>query len=262
MTEKAVKEAIFGIPEVDDELGGVLPKGWAGIVSGAPGSGIELLAKQFASFAPDRVPVYYYTTMERTEDVLGALRNFGWKENLNLVNILEEYYDQVLSRNLEVSRFREMGISPEDISQFTMKGIEGRRVNFVTRMINDIATLDKPFRLVVDSLDFFLEQAEPSDVISMVRQIRYRAQRVGGRALMTLTPEVHDNRVTGTLGTIADVLLNLEVEERATKFHYAIAIEKVRNHPESTGLIRVNVGGSGIASAGTEDKDKSRFSAV
>ncbi|MCL4324390.1 MAG: RAD55 family ATPase [Candidatus Thermoplasmatota archaeon] len=254
MKTKGPTEAIFGIPEIDSQLGGVLPKGWAGILTGAPGSGIELLAKQFTGFAPEKVPVYYYTTIERTEDVLAALRGFGWKENINLVNILEEYYDQVLSLNLEVSRFREMGISPEDISQFTMKGIKEKRVNFVTRMINDIATLDKPFRLVVDSLDFFLEQAEASDVISMVRQIRYRAQRVGGRAIMTLTPQIHDNRVTGTLETIADVLLSLEVEERSANFRYAVAIEKVRNHPESTGLIRVNVGEEGIVSASGEGK--------
>lgn len=249
MTAPPGRTAVFGIPEVDGRFVDVLPNGWEGILSGAPGSGIELLAKQFAGCATDRTPVYYYTTTERTEDVLNAFRVFGWREDINLVNILEDYYDLVLSHNVEISRYREMGISPEDLSQFTMKGLKGSTVNFVTRTINDLAALDKPFRLVVDSLDFFLEQADPIEVISMVRQIRYMAQRVGGKALLTLTPAIHDARITGTLETIADILLSLEVESHVQKFHYSLNIQKVRNHPESTGLVRVDVGHEGIVSA-------------
>lgn len=252
MTDSSTRGPVFGIPAVDKRLANVLPKGWVGIVTGAPGSGIELLAKQFAGSGEERVPVYYYTTTERTEDVLNAFKSFGWREDVNLVNLLEDYYDLVLSRNVEISRYREMGISPEDISQFTMKGVKSSTVNFVTKMINDLATLDRPFRLVVDSLDFFLEQADPIEVISMVRQIRYRMQRVGGRALLTLTPSIHDSRITGTLETIADLLLDLEVESRAEKFQYALAMKKVRNHPESTGLIRVDVGSHGIVSTGND----------
>jgi KaiC/GvpD/RAD55 family RecA-like ATPase len=243
------RPVLFGIPELDQRLGGVLPKGWVGILSGDPGSGIELLAKQFARFADDDTPVYYYTTMERTEDFLAAMRNFGWREDINLVNILEDYYDRVLARDMEISRYREMGISPEEVAQFTMKGMVAPKVNFVTRMICDLATLDKPFRLVVDSLDFFLEQAETDNVISMVRQMRYRAQRAGGLVLMTMNPAIHDMKVTGTLETIADVILGLQVDQGADKFNYALAIQKVRNHPESTGLLSLGVGNRGIVSA-------------
>jgi archaellum biogenesis ATPase FlaH len=249
MSTPGPRPVLFGIPEVDQRLGGVLPKGWVGILSGDPGSGIELLAKQFAKFADDQTPVYYYTTMERTEDFLLAMRNFGWREDINLVNILEDYYDRVLARDMEISRYREMGISPEEVAQFTMKGMGIPKVNFVTRMICDLATLDKPFRLVVDSLDFFLEQADTGNVISMVRQMRYRAQRVGGLVLMTLNPRIQDMRVTGTLETIADVILGLEVDQGADKFNYALAIKKVRNHPEATGVISLGVGSRGIVSA-------------
>jgi archaellum biogenesis ATPase FlaH len=242
-------ETIFGLPEVDERLIGGLPTGWVGILSGAPGSGIELLAKQFAKFANQKTPVYYYTTIERTEDLLAAMRNFGWREDINLVNLLEDYYDRVLARNMEISRYREMGISPEEVTQFTMKGLEAPKVNFVTRMICDLAALDKPFRLVVDSLDFFLELSDVNDVISMVRQIRYRAQRVGGLVIMTLSPGIHDLRVTGTLATIADVMLGLEVKQRANRFQYALSVQKIRNHPELTGVFNLDVGTMGIVSA-------------
>lgn len=242
------KEPIFGIPDVDGRLWESLPKGWVGILSGEPGAGIELLAKQFAGSAKERTPVFYYTTIERTEDILAAMHKFGWDREVKIVNIMEDYYDRVLARNMEISRFRERGISPEEVTSFTMKGVEGPRVNFVTRMIYDLATFDRPFRLIVDSLDFFLEQADPSDIISMVRQIRYRAQRVGGVAVMTLTSKIHDARVTGTLETIADLLLRLEVEDRAKNYLYGLVIEKVRNHPEATGKVSVDVGEHGIAS--------------
>ena len=244
------KEPIFGIPDVDKRLWSALPKGWVGILHGEPGSGIELLAKQFAGTAKDRIPVYYYTTVERTEDITSAMRKFGWDRDVKIMNILEDYYDRVLSRNLEISRFRERGISPEEATSFTMKGVEGPRINFVTRMIYDLATYDRPFRLIVDSLDFFLEQADASDIISMVRQIRYRAQRVGGVAILTLTSGIHDARVMGTLESIADLLLKLEVEDRSKSFLYGLSIEKVRNHPEVTGKVGVDVGDHGIVSSG------------
>lgn len=250
MPPDADESPVFGIPDVDLQLRGALSKGWVGILAGSPGSGIELLAKQFARFADDRTPVYYYTTIERTEDIIAAMHNFGWEREIKIVNILEDYYDKVLAKNMEISRFREMGISPEEVTQFTMRGLQGPRVNFVTKMICDLATLDRPFRLVVDSLDFFLEQADASEVISMVRQIRYRAQRVGGLAMMTISSGIHDPRVTGTLETIADLILRLEVEDRAEKFQYGLSIDKVRNHPEATGLVKIDVGSHGMVSHG------------
>ncbi len=242
-------EAIFGIPEVDQQLSGQLPRGWLGILSGVPGSGIELLAKQFAQAAAPKTPVVYYTTSERDEDVKSALRDFGWRDDLNLVNIADEYYEKVLSRNLEVSQYREKGVSGKEVSEFQMASLEAPPVNFVTRMTYDLAGFDQPFRLVLDSLDFFLEISEREEVISLVRQIRSRAQRVGGVALLTVHPAIHDHQTTGTLEEIADLLLDIEVEREHATLRHFINVRKIRNHPERTGIIPVTITPKGIGTA-------------
>jgi KaiC/GvpD/RAD55 family RecA-like ATPase len=239
-------EPIFGIPEVDNLLGGQLPKGWLGILSGSPGSGIELLAKQFVQVAAPAVPASYYTTSERTDEVRRAMRDFSFRDDIRIVNISDDYYDHVLSRDLEVSRFREKGISPQDIAQFRMEGLEAPQVNFVTRMLVELAALDRPFRLVIDSLDFFLEQEEPTAVISLVRQIRYRAQRVGGFALLTLHAGIHEPRTVGILEDVADLLLDAEVSKEHAQFRQFLNIRKVRNHPERTGSVPIVATNKGV----------------
>ncbi|MDE1820946.1 MAG: hypothetical protein KGJ23_11165 [Euryarchaeota archaeon] len=242
-------EPIFGIPEVDQMLSGQLPKGWLAILTGAPGSGIEILAKQFAQAAGPRATVTYYTTSERTEDIRRAMRDFSWRDDMRIVNLSDDYHDTVLSRDLEVSRFREKGISPEEIAQFRLEKLEAPPVNFVTRMLVELTSLDKPFRLIIDSLDFFLEQAKPSSVISLVRQIRYRAQRVGGFALLTLHPGIHESKTVGILDDVADLLMDVEISKEHLQFRHNLTIRKVRNHPERTGSVRIAVGEKGVSSA-------------
>ncbi len=240
-------EPIFGIPEVDAMLAGQLPKGWLAILTGPPGSGIEILAKQFAQASGPRATVTYYTTSERTEDIRRAMRDFSWRDDLRIVNLSDDYHDTVLSRDLEVSRFREKGISPQEIAQFRLEHLEAPPVNFVTRMLVELAALDKPFRLIIDSLDFFLEQSKPSAVISLVRQIRYRAQRAGGFALLTLHPSIHDSKTVGILDDVADLLMDVEMAKEHMQFQHHLTIRKVRNHPERTGSVRLVVGEKGVS---------------
>lgn len=230
-------------------LAGQLPKGWLSILTGPPGSGIEILAKQFAQAAGARETVTYYTTSERTEDIRRAMRDFSWRDDLRIVNLSDDYHDTVLSRDLEVSRFREKGISPQEIAQFRLEKLEAPPVNFVTRMLVELAALDKPFRLIIDSLDFFLEQTKPSAVVSLVRQIRYRAQRVGGFALLTLHPGIHEPRTVGILDDVADLLLDIEISKEHMQFHHHLTIRKVRNHPERTGSVKIAVGEKGVSSS-------------
>jgi KaiC/GvpD/RAD55 family RecA-like ATPase len=250
MPKSPGSEPILGIPEVDGQLAGSLPRGWLGLLAGAPGSGIELLAKQFAGSAPARTTVLYYTTSERTDDILTAMRDFGWKEDIRVVNLSDEYYDKVLSRELDVSRYREKGISTQEIAEFQLEKPSTPQVNFVTRMTYDLAGFDQPFRLVVDSLDFFLEIGSPASVLSLVRQMRYRAQRVGGVALLTLNPTVHEQKVTGILEDICDLLLEMEVQAGGKAFQRSIHIRKVRNHPERTGVVPVTITSRGFGAGG------------
>ncbi len=237
---------VLGINEIDKQLVASLPVGWLALLVGNSGSGAPLLAKQFAQAGIGRAPVLFYTTYERTEDVRDAFSDFGWDgEAIRVVNLSDEYYERVLVRGLEVSRARELGLKYADLA--TPAAAPGRSVSFnlTNRMLSDLAGLDTPFRLVLDSLDFFLEVLEPADVATIARQIRHRCQTLGGQALLTLHSQAHDRSMTGLLQDIADVVLELRAEPEGSTYQHWLMIQKVGNHPELTRIVRAEFSNSG-----------------
>ena len=98
-------QRIFDIPEIDQPLWTALPPGWLALLVGHSGSGAPLLAKQFAHAGVGNVPVLFYTTYERTEDVQKSFDDFGWDPaEIKVVNLGDEYYERVLERGLDVAR--------------------------------------------------------------------------------------------------------------------------------------------------------------
>lgn len=242
---------ILGIPEVDQELGDALPPGWVGLVIGHSGSGLPLFAKQFAHAGAGVTPVRYYTTYERTADILQAFSDFDWKvEGIEIVNLADEYFDRVLRRDLEVSRVRERGLTYRDLVDRPPSPARPRTYNLTNRLLSDLAALDSPFRLVVDSLDFFLEVLDPSEVMSMVRQVRHRVQALGGQAMLLMQADVHDRRTTGLLEDLADLVVELKSDRRADAFEQQLAVRKLRNHPEKTRVTVARMTPHGFAVTG------------
>jgi KaiC/GvpD/RAD55 family RecA-like ATPase len=239
---------ILGIPELDRELVPFLPSGWLGLLVGRPGSGSALFAKQFAQAAgPHRTPVVFYTTYERTEDIHRAFEEFGWRpENVRIVNLAAEYYERVLRRDLEVSRAREQGLTYRDVERAPPAPVERRTFNLQNRILSDLATIETPFRLVLDSLDFFLEILAPADVMVVARQVRHLAQAHGGDALLVFQSDIHERRMAGLLEEMADLVLELRAEPKADTFEHVLAIRKVRNHPERSRVHAVRATDHGL----------------
>ncbi|HYK92868.1 MAG TPA: ATPase domain-containing protein [Thermoplasmata archaeon] len=228
---------VLGIDEIDRELSSYMPPGWIGILLGGSGSGMSLFAKQFAQAGGGGIPVLYYTTYERTDDIQKAFRDFGWSSSgIQVVNLSDEYYERVLRRDLEVSRLRERGLTYKDLIDTSNAPVRRRSYNLTSRLLSDLAGLDHPFRLVVDSIDFFLEVLDPGEVMMMVRQIRHRVQSLGGQALLVMVSEVHDRRTTGLLEDLADLVVELGAGPATDSFEQMFAIRKVRNHPEKTSV--------------------------
>jgi KaiC/GvpD/RAD55 family RecA-like ATPase len=226
---------VLGIPEIDAELAPVLPRGWLALLEGRPGSGMPLLAKQFAHAGAPGTPVVYYSSYERDEDVARAFQDFGWKtDGIKIVNLAEEYYDRVLRRDLEVSRTREQGLTFKDLAGAPTAPVQRRTFNLQNRLLADFVAIDGPFRLVLDSFDFFLELLEPQQVTLVARQIRHLAQQFGGQALLVIHAEIHEASTRGLLESMADLVLELRVSPRPESYEHVLDIRKVRNHPELT----------------------------
>jgi len=242
----AETQRIFGIPEIDQPVWTALPPGWLSVLSGTSGSGAPLLAKQFAHAGVGEVPVLFYTTYERTEDVRKAFDDFGWgPAEIKIVNLADEYFERVLVRGLEVARAREGGISVDDLVESEPQDRVLTPFSLTNRMLSDLATIDTPFRMVVDSVDFFLEVMEPHDLTTVARQIRHRCQTIGGHALLTAHSVAHDRAIFGLLQDLADLVFDLKAEPKFDRYEHTLSVEKVGNRPDLTRIWSAQLGESG-----------------
>jgi KaiC/GvpD/RAD55 family RecA-like ATPase len=239
---------IFGIPELDRRLEPDLPKGWLGLVEGVSGAGTHLVAKQFANAGLGSLPVLYYTTSEPTEEVRRAFRDFGWDPaELKIGNLDDEYYERVLRRQLERSKLRERGLSLKDLAEGTPDRRGAAHFGIPSRLLADLAQLEGPFRLVLDSLDFLLEVLPPAEVSTLARQIHHRAQRLSGQALLIVQGGIHDRRWTGLMEDMADLVVELAVDAVGESYRHILTVRKIRNHPERTQRVACVVTEHGLA---------------
>jgi KaiC/GvpD/RAD55 family RecA-like ATPase len=239
-------ERILGIPEVDESLWPALPPGWLALLSGHSGSGAPLLAKQFAHAGVGLTPVLFYTTYERTDDVRKAFEDFGWDPaEVKVVNLADEYYERVLVHGLDIARARERGLSLDELVSTGPADRDSKSFSLTNRMLSDLAAMDYPFRLVLDSVDFFFEVLEPHDVTTVARQIRHRCRTIGGQALLTVHSLAHDRAIFGLLQDLADVVLEMKSEAQGSRYAHTLYIEKIGNHPDLTRVQPVQVGVNG-----------------
>ncbi|HUU07537.1 MAG TPA: RAD55 family ATPase [Thermoplasmata archaeon] len=229
-----MKLTSIGIKALDEHLGGGVQKGSTLLIMGNPGSGTEFFAKQFASAGEEAVT--YFTSTERDEDVLNVMREYGWKTDISIVNIGSKYYESVLAKKLEISRFRQEGITLSDIRKFEEKDMH-KEENLLTFLSYEISKLDPPFRVVIDSLDFFLENYDSAEVLMAMRTIKAHTQHSESVTLMTMLKSVHESRIQSSIEDLADVIFELDREKEGHEYRKYVMVQKVRNRPVMVGII-------------------------
>jgi KaiC/GvpD/RAD55 family RecA-like ATPase len=229
-----MKFTSIGIKALDEHLGGGVQTGSTLLIMGGPGSGTEFFAKQFATTGEEAVT--YFTSTERDEDVLSIMREYGWKTDLSIVNIGSKYYESVLAKKLEISRFRQEGITLSDIRRFEEKDMH-KEENFLTFLSYEISKLDPPFRVVINSLDFFLENYDSAEVLMAMRTIKAHTQHSESVTLVTMLKGVHESRIQSSIEDLADVIFELDREKIGHEFRKYVLVQKVRNRPALVGII-------------------------
>jgi KaiC/GvpD/RAD55 family RecA-like ATPase len=233
----------IGIPALDEHLGGGVQKGSTVLVMGSPGSGTEFFAKQFASAGTETVT--YFTSTERDGDVLGVMREYGWKTDLRIVNVGTKYYEGVLAKKLEISRFRQEGITLGDVRRFRELDA-AKEENLLTFLAYEVSKLTPPFRVVINSLDFYLENYDSSEVLMAMRTVKAHTQHSESVTLMTMLKGVHDSRIQSSIEDLADVIIELDREKVGHEFKKFIIVQKVRNRPAMVGIIPTTFDKTGI----------------
>jgi KaiC/GvpD/RAD55 family RecA-like ATPase len=229
-----MKFTSIGIKALDEHLGGGVQKGSTLLIMGNPGSGTEFFAKQFASAGEEVVT--YFTSTERDEDVQNVMREYRWKADMSIINIGSKYYENVLAKKLEISRFRQEGMSLSDIRRFEEKDMH-KEENFLTFLSYEISKLEPPFRVVINSLDFFLENYDSAEVLMAMRTIKAHTQHSESVTLMTMLKGVHESRIQSSIEDLADVILELDREKEGHEFRKYVIVQKVRNRPAMVGII-------------------------
>jgi len=225
---------VLGDPEFDTPLTSALPAGYLALLQGSTATGAPILARQFARAGVGSVPVRYYTTYERTDDLQREFHDCGIDpEALTIINLADEYYERVLVRGLNVARVRERGLSMEDLVSDSLPSRAPDPFRLADRMLSDLATIDTPSRLVIDSLDFFFEVLGPKDVMKVVREVRHCCRTVGSQALIAVHSAHHEGASSGgLLVDLADLVLELRAEPKADRFRHTLLVEKVGHRPD------------------------------
>ena len=238
---------VLGVPEFDRPLASALPTGYLALLKGGTASGAPILARQFARAAVGSVPVLYYTTYERSDDLQRAFRECGTDpDELTIVNLADEYYERVLVRGLNVARVRERGLSVEDLVSDPKPNRAPEPYRLADRMLSDLAGIDAPFRLVIDSLDFFFEVLGPKDVMKVAREVRHCCRTVGGQALLAVhSPREEGAMVGGLLVDLADLVLELRAEPKGDRFRHTLLVEKAGHRPDLARVLPLRLGEAG-----------------
>jgi len=242
----AIDSLPTGIPQLDRLLMNGVPRGSTLLVEGATGSGKELFAKQFAAAGIGSENVVYFPTDESDEDLITTMKRFKWKTNLKTVNIFTQYYEKVLVRELMANRYKQEGLTAREIAKFRGVAIERERVNFLSESVYEISRLKPPFRVVIDSLDFYLTHYDFPEVLAALQTIKAHVQYNKGLALFTITSEAYEKKVHMSIEAITDIIFEMEITKMASSFENHLLVKKVRNYPEKAAILIYAITENGI----------------
>lgn len=240
-----------GIDPLDVFLGGGLPRGYTTLLLAPSGGGSEIFAKQFATGKGGRT--IYISTDETGPEVLQAAADGGWSfEDVEIVDLETAFAKMMLrEQGPEVDRAR--SFDPRDLVEgATMPELriayeDEDDSDYLGRLIRPFERGESPARLVVHSLDFFLNLYSLERVAAVLTALKAANARGGGQLLMVVAKGAHDDKAERRLELLADCVIELEVNRKGTTFERFFLVKKVKNRPNAIGVSTYKLGQSGIS---------------
>jgi KaiC/GvpD/RAD55 family RecA-like ATPase len=253
----AVELTSTGIAALDTFLKGGLPRGYTTLLLGPSGAGAEIFAKQFAAGGGRRS--VYVTTDETDDEVRGAARDAGWDfGKVELVDLQSDFADAMMAEQEKEHEAapkpetKKRSFDPRDLVEGTSSldvlrpsakvrrrmqaeaADEGR--DYLGRLLRPFSRLQTPDRMVVHSLDFFLNLYPVEQVVAVLTALKAANARSGGLLLLVLSKGAHGGTVERRLELMADCLIELEVNRKGTTFERFFLVRKVKNRAFGLGV--------------------------
>ncbi|MDY6984977.1 MAG: RAD55 family ATPase [Candidatus Thermoplasmatota archaeon] len=250
MMKRAVddEKLTFGIREIDRIFGGSLPKGFSFLVIGQPGSGKEVLLKQFAGTKGESENCVYFTATEGEDEIYGFIEQHGWKGDIKIVDLGRIYYEKILSQTLRIAKERR-DLSVEKIAEAASVSSETQyseeEINFVNLVWGEFTEMPKPMRAVFDCLEFIADYHSQQEAINLVQAIKTYAQNIGGLVLFSLTKDLYPSMQL-RLESIVDCVIELDTNRRVDEVERLVIIKKIKNSPHKISINRYRIGDEGF----------------
>lgn len=252
-----------GIEALDVFLKGGLPKGFTSLMLTPAGGGAEIFAKQFAAGAKgDKVT--YVTTDESAGEVKQAAREGRWDfSGVEIIDLQTDFAESMLAsqerKPKEETAPAKRRFDARDLVEGTtgLDFLKGRAPStsqaastdapdYLGRLLQVYTRLRSPDRLVVHSLDFFLNLYTVEQVVAALTALKAANARQGGLVLWVLSKGAHGPATERRLELLADCLLELEVTRKGTTFERFFMVKKVKNRAYGIGVSTYDIAPEGF----------------
>lgn len=240
--------ATTGIPPLDTFLRGGLPHGFTTLLLAPAGAGSEIFAKQFASAPTGRT--VFISTDETAREVAEAAKEAGWDfGHVEVVDVQTAFAKLMLQeQGPEEDRH---GFDPRSLVEGTssrdlLRRASRSRDDYLGRLIEPFEIGQRPSRIVVSSIDFFLSLYPLERVAAVLTALKAANSRVGGQLLVVMAKGAHGEKAERRLELLADCLIELEVNRKGTTFERFFLVKKVKNRPNSVGVSTYDLAASGF----------------
>ncbi|HEX16923.1 MAG TPA: hypothetical protein ENG60_00705 [Thermoplasmatales archaeon] len=237
-----------GVDKLDALLEGGIPKGFMTLILSVPGSGCEILFKQIASSGDCLV----FSTQETEEEIITTMKRFGWNPNgVEIVDIATRYTETILlSQEKRVSIYQKRaGIDLKELiaeSSGSLPKLKEREPDFLAMLGDRLKESKLPRRIILYTLDFFLDQYPQGDVIKTVHAMKVANLRNGGALFIFMTKGVYGELFERRMEGIADCVIELDVLKKGSTFDRYLAIKKMRNYARKIGMARYTIEDGGF----------------
>jgi KaiC/GvpD/RAD55 family RecA-like ATPase len=217
------------------------------LILGSPGSSIEIFGKQLSSTKN----VLYITTEETKNDVIDTMERFGWDiSNVDILDISSKFSKQILKgigRPINIYEQKSKSKIQELIKEGSSnKPPETNKIHDYLSYILDNIKNSKREKIIINSLDFFINEYPKEKVIRTLQEIKIQNTEKKTVIFFIMTKGIYGELLEKKIEGLSDCVIELEVIQKGSTFERFLAIKKLRNFAKRIGIARYVVESNGF----------------